>query len=172
MSSRVPGAPSRLHRRVPSQGRRRLATSRSHGDSRLRGPGQPGRGWLRSPAGAGWEGRAVPARNLGLVRKYPQVYPLGLADAYGYWGQRPSSGGATERPGSARSSRPLPLPRRELGAPLPPPPIVGGPGTPPRPENDLGREVTCAPGLRCSCSQRGRGGEEKGRLLRRRGPAS
>lgn len=47
---------------------------------------------------------------------------------------------------------------------------VGGPRAPPRPKNDLGREVTCAPGpLQGGCSQRSQGRGEKGRLLRRRG---
>lgn len=48
---------------------------------------------------------------------------------------------------------------------------VGGPrAPPPRPENDLGREVTCSPDGGAAAAQEGGHGTEEGRLVRRSGP--
>lgn len=91
------------------------------------------------------------------------MYPLGpttrLRRGHPAPGQRSGSPSRPTSPPRGGRASPAPANRED----------VGGPRTPPSPKNDLGREVTCAPGPRCGCSQRGRGGEEKGRLLPRRG---
>ncbi|XP_053759338.1 translation initiation factor IF-2-like [Panthera pardus] len=119
-------------------------------------------GCAHLPVQAG-EGRAVPAQRLGAGGNSPSG--LRPASAAG-------SGEATRRPRSAQSRRPAPPLRLRTGRPSPASADredVGGPRAPPRPKNDLGKEVTCAPGPRCGCSQRGRGGGENGRFLPRRG---
>ena len=137
----------RLPCQVPIQDRRRLGASRSHDDSLLRGPGQPGHRWLHSPAGAAWGGPGCPRPKPGCGWKHPRgcgrrqsVYPLGPSTRL-WRGHR--------RPGSAQGRRPDPLPRREVGAPLPPRPIVrtrvGREHRPAR-KMTLGRKLPALPG--------------------------
>lgn len=165
--------PSCLQCQVPPiQDQRRLGTSGSHDDSRLRGPGQPGRGWLRSPAGAGWGEPSCPRPKLGCGWKHPRgcgrkqsVYPLGPTTRLGR-GARSTLGVAVQPRFSSAGWARLYRPRQsqERGR--------TENATPPSPKNDLGREVTCAPEPRCGHSQRDRGGEEQGWLLPGRGRGS
>ena len=111
------------------QDRRRLGTSGSHDDTRLRGPGQPGRGWLRSPAGAGWGEPSCPRPKPGCGWKHPRG--CGRKQSVYRWGRRRGSG---EGPGQCSGSPSSPA-SQQLDAPLPPVnrKNAGGPRTPRRP---------------------------------------
>ncbi|CAI9175769.1 unnamed protein product [Rangifer tarandus platyrhynchus] len=152
------------------QDRRRLGTSGSHNDNRLRGPGQPGRGWLRSPAGADSGEPSCPRPKPGCGWKHPRgcgrkqsVYPLGPTARLGR-GARATLGVAVQPRFSSAGRASAASQSQERGR--------TENATPPSPKNDLGREVTCAPEPRCGYSQRGRGGEKQGRLLPGRGRGS
>lgn len=180
-SSRALGAPSSPHHHFPSRAGSvwapvvpMVTADHAAGDSRDAG----GCAHLLVRAG---EDRAVLTRTWARVETHPRGYGQRRS---GYrWGRRtrPAAGArdpARERPAGARaalgvavppsfSSPASPLqPRTGRASPAPTNlEDVGGQRAPPRPKNDLGREVTCAPGPRCGCSQRSQGGGETGRLL-------
>lgn len=124
-------------------------------------------------------GRAVLTRTWARAETHPRG--CGQRRSGYRWDRRtrPASGASdwarggeiTRRPGSARSRGPTRLSQLRTGRASPDPANledVGRQRAPPRPRSDLGREVTCAPGPRCGCSQRSQGGGEKGRLLLKR----